>query len=64
MDSDNKGIAIMRPEIGSHWKDVHGRTYRVEGILDESGEAYVRPVRATGAIIPLTDFGDRLVEEK
>jgi len=54
----------MRPTIGSHWKDVHGRTYRVEGILDESGEAYVRPVRATGAIIPLTDFGDRLVEEK
>jgi hypothetical protein len=53
----------MRPEIGSYWKDSIGRTYRVEGILDESGEVYVRPVRATGAIIPLTDFGDRLTEE-
>ena len=53
----------MRPAIGSHWKDWHGRTYRVEGILDESGEAYVRPVRAKGAIIPLSDFGDRLTED-
>jgi hypothetical protein len=53
----------MRPEIGSYWKDGIGRCYRVEGILDESGEAYVRPVRPTGTFFPFRDFGDRLVEE-
>lgn len=52
----------MRPAVGSVWKDFIGRAYRVEGILDETGEVYVRLVRTPGQFFTFRDFEEYLTE--